>query len=539
MHCRPLIIAAAIALTAAPLAARDRAEFSAIQPPSADTAPTLKVFSRETWVDVTVTDDRGNPVHGLTRDDFTILEDGQPMNANSFAEHRTDLAQPAPPKPVRETLPPNTFSNLDPAPSDGPINILLFDSSNTPAMTQYVVQRQMLDFVNSAPPGTRLAVIRLTYHLTIIQGITTDRELARAAIASDKITPGDFSLEDSGQDPGHVDPPETANREFRDGGADIRGEYTVTIMKQLARFLSGMPGRKNLIWFTGFSPEAAFHGAFKSEVDLLARSHVAVSAIDPRGPCGTALWCAEQAAMGDMADQTGGRFFASRDVATPVAQILNQGSNFYALTYTPTDKAVTSGQFRNITVKVNRPGLHLTYRPGYYATDPTRSLTNMKLPPQPTAMQAAMERGGLEPTQILFKVRLDPAASTTTALTAGSQPNAKKMKPPYRSITVSYSIDIDSIAFSRAGDGRYHADFEFGAMVYNADGDLVNTASMHVRPVLSAAAYQSMLKDGAKAYQNIDVPANGDYTLRIGVHDLASDHVGALEVPTSALAAAR
>jgi hypothetical protein len=113
------------------------------------------------------------------------------------------------------------------------------------------------------------------------------------------------------------------------------------------------------------------------------------------------------------------------------------------------------------------------------------------------------------------------------------------MKPPFRPITVSYSIDIDSIAFSRAGDGRYHADFEFGTMVYNADGDLVNTASMHVRPVLSAAAYQSMLKDGAKAYQKIDVPANGDYTLRIGVHDLTSDHVGALEVPTSAIAAVR
>ena len=94
-------------------------------------------------------------------------------------------------------------------------------------------------------------------------------------------------------------------------------------------------------------------------------------------------------------------------------------------------------------------------------------------------------------------------------------------------------------AFSRAGDGRYHADFEFGAMVYNADGDLVNTASMHVRPVLTAAAYQAMLKDGAKAYQKIDVPAHGDSTLRIGVHDLTSDHVGALEVPTSAIAAAR
>ena len=35
-------------------------------PQPATTAPTLKVYARETVVDVTVTDAKGNPVHGLT-----------------------------------------------------------------------------------------------------------------------------------------------------------------------------------------------------------------------------------------------------------------------------------------------------------------------------------------------------------------------------------------------------------------------------------------------------------------------------------------
>jgi hypothetical protein len=73
-------------------------------------------------------------------------------------------------------------------------------------------------------------------------------------------------------------------------------------------------------------------------------------------------------------------------------------------------------------------------------------------------------------------------------------------------------------------------------MVYDADGKLVNTASKQVRPVLAAAAYQSMLKNGAAAHEEVDVPAHGDYWLRIGVHDLASDKIGALEVPTSDIA---
>ena len=45
-----------------------------------------------------------------------------------------------------------------------------------------------------------------------------------------------------------------------------------------------------------------------------------------------------------------------------------------------------------------------------------------------------------------------------------------------------------------------------------------------------------MLRGGANAHQEIDVPATGDYFLRIAVHDLTSDRVGSIEVPTSSIA---
>jgi hypothetical protein len=44
-----------------------------------------------------------------------------------------------------------------------------------------------------------------------------------------------------------------------------------------------------------------------------------------------------------------------------------------------------------------------------------------------------------------------------------------------------------------------------------------------------------MLKTGAKAHQEIDIPAKGDYFLRVAVHDLTSDRIGALEVPTTTI----
>jgi VWFA-related protein len=540
-----------------PADARDRTGFSAAQQ-SPGAAPTLKVYSRETYVDVSVTDAEGRPVHGLTRDDFTVLEDGVAMEPNSFAEHRSDTQTVDATAPAKEKLPPNTFSNVDAAQSDGPINILLFDSSDLPVMTQHILQTQMLDFVNKMRPGTRAAVVRMTYHLSILQGITTDRELIRAAIQSDKIAPGSFALEDPQQDWANVDLPGTprwADPLVGDiaewGGApppenwlamlSARAEYGLTAMKQLARFLEGMPGRKNLIWFTGFAPSGSFSGALVSEVDLLSRAHVTIYPMDPRGdeihatPFVKRAKAMEDATMTDVAEQTGGTFFAGREVGAAVERILDRASDYYTLTYVPTEKAATSGQFRNITVKVNRPGVKLTYRPGYYATDPMRSLNNMKLIPQPTAMQAAMERGGLEPTQILFHMKVDPGATDGT-VSAGNRPEAKGMKPPFRHLAVTYTIDIGSMAFERGGDGKYRANFEFGVMVYDADGKLVSTASKQVRPVVTAAAYQSMLKDGAVAHEAIDVPAHGEYWLRVGVHDLANDKVGALEVPTSSLA---
>ena len=52
---------------------------------------------------------------------------------------------------------------------------------------------------------------------------------------------------------------------------------------------------------------------------------------------------------------------------------------------------------------------------------------------------------------------------------------------------------------------------------------------------LPAARYESLLQSGLKFHQNIDAPAKGEYFLRIGVRDVGSDRVGAVEVPLAAI----
>jgi len=110
------------------------------------------------------------------------------------------------------------------------------------------------------------------------------------------------------------------------------------------------------------------------------------------------------------------------------------------------------------------------------------------------------------------------------------------MKPPFRHLTLSYNIDISGIQFDPSQDGAYHGQFDYAVNVYDPDsGKLLNQSIMAAKPALPLAVYQSMLASGVKIRQEIDVPATREYVLRIGVHDLTSDRVGAIEIPVSAI----
>jgi len=514
-----------------------------------------------TIVDVTVTDDKGHPVHGLHQSEFTLLEDGQPMALASFDEHRTDTAVSAAPTPAL-ILPPNTFTNALPtSPNPTPVTILVIDNTNTPTGTQLMVQKQMLNFVTRMPPGTRVGVFRLSDSLAIVQGITADKELLKAAILDKKnltLAPRD---QDIGQDPAdiadHAPPmPNDPCDETDTARTSARAEATLSTMRQLARYLSGIPGRKNVIWFSGSFPPASpenvaagaklgecydFRDALNTATDLLARAHVALNPIESRGlPPGlpSRKMLDEHYNMDLRAEQTGGHaVYASNDLAGAAQAALDAGSNFYTLTYTPTNQTLDT-RFRKIAVKVAQPNLHLTYRTGYYAVDPAVDSRGKPIETV-TPMQSALMRGALDSTQILFNVKVAQAPGTEPTLPATNIPDAKQMHPPYRRYSIAYTIDAHNLEFAPSPDGNYRANFEYGVNVYSPDGDqILNSASKVINPVLPPVVYHSMLKSGAGAHLDIDVPATGEYFLRIAVHDLASDRTGSIEIPVSSISSA-
>jgi VWFA-related protein len=547
---------AAFAFSACQCAAQGTVEAAAAQ--SGQAIYTLRTRVPITIVDVTVTDAQGHPVHGLKQSDFTLLEDKMEMKLNSFEEHRTDEGRAVVGSVATDLkLPLNTFSNSTPVPAataDRPLNILLLDSLNTAFGNQTAIRQRMIEFIDKMPAGTRLEILDLGPQLAILQGFTDDHKLLKAAITNAK---SHFALL---QDPQNGDPTqEPMSVEEQGTKTAIRNEELITSMKQVARYLGGMAGRKNLLWFTGafplqFPPQPVNpqiwptyilydnEAAMRNAGDLLARAHVAVFPVDNRAveelnPLNRkgSIRLAEHGTMDDIADQTGGHaYYNTNGFAEAAADAIDLGSNFYTLTYTPVNQNLDT-RFRTISVKVDQPGLHLTYRNGYYAVAPEVDARGKKIDTV-TPMQAAMMRGALDATQILFKVKAFPAAMTETTVPASNTPDAKQMKPPYRRIDVAYVIDVHGIEFAPGPDGNYRGDFEYGVRVYNPDGDeIVNSTVKTVSPILPPAVYRSMLAGGANAHQEIDVPASGDYFLRIAVHDLTTGHVGSVEIPTASL----
>jgi len=424
----------------------------------------LKSESPLVVLDVVVTDKKGQPVYGLKRSDFTVFERDEKMTLQSFEEHRADQAPLPASLPAKQVLAPNVFSNVSDTPDNGPLNVLLMDALNTPMADQMYVREQMLEYVKKVPEGTRIAIFGLSNRLYLLQGVTTDPALVKAAVqmfmAKVPVMP------------------------------QLRSWYTLAAMDELARYLSGVPGRKNLIWFAGsfnlgivpdgdranrFGSLANFADDTKQTANLLTRSRVAVYPIDARGlfsnpemSAGVALppgaqmlgpsacqlsdgkflgqRADEKITMNTLAERTGGKaFYDTNGLKDALEQAINNGSNYYTLAYAPTDRK-WDGRYRSVRVKLERSDVDLFYRRGYFAYDPSVPRAHEGKSQPMSVMHSAMLLGGPNPTQIPFMVKIVPAAGTENTLPPSNQPNVKKMKPPYRRYTVSYDVNLRTVA---------------------------------------------------------------------------------------------
>ena len=482
---------------------------------------------------------------------------------------------------------------------------------------QAYLRQQLLKYIRTAPPGQRLAIFGLTTHLILLQGFTADPAILRAVVdrkslrasqlldnattgAPDKLSD---TLTDvsggAGAQPGLLAEAAANLRQFEADNAafeiQLRARYTLEALGALARYLAALPGRKNVLWFSGsfllnIFPDISLDDPFRAAADLssdlrdtaivLSRAQVAVYPIDARGlfadptfdashggdgllrPGAAAAaiqrfsqqTAAEQATMREMAQQTGGRAFVNtNDLAGAVTHALDDGSNFYTLTYSPADTRF-DGAYRSIDLKLQgaraSQGLSLAYRHGYFAADPDAVSRRAPSPPSSgpqthtpaqapsTAYHAAMLRGAPPATEVVFKASVlptgTPSAPPETSPAPRNQPNPKLAHPPFRSYAVDFAAFLSQV-LTRNSSGDYVGSLRFTTLAYNAIGEFINMVDQTTEVDLPPDLYKSSLHGGILFHQVISVPLKGEFYLRLGVSNLRNDRVGSLEVPVAVI----
>jgi VWFA-related protein len=562
-------------------------------PPQAGPTPTISVTAREVLLDVLVTDATGHPVTGLTPKDFTVTEEGAPQTIRRLEEHQPMADAEVALLHATPALPPNTFSNYTPVLNTNASTVVLLDALDTPITSQQYLREQLIAYLKNMQPGASIAIFQLDTEMRLIQGFSSDQETLLAAAESKRNMPS-------------IERPIRGNRTIYE---QTKREVLRDGMQMLGRYLAGFQGRKNLIWFTGQVPLTIFGsglgnpfkdsfgvvggsiGDLSDLTDNLTISRVAIYPVDTRGlddgfdmsPAGGAHGHSGASFASRMnndiydlqavAENTGGKaYFNTNGLKDVIAEVVRNGSNYYTLAYATTNTA-WDGEYRHIKITVDRPGVHVQHRQGYYAVNRdaveqrqiaaiqkraarggnAQSIAESQVAaPEPVAsdqtpagvlvhhpkggFQDAMVLGAVPPTEIVFTASLAPSDAVQkfekkTPLPQGNYLQAGWEAKPFRVDTILFQADIHRVKLTQSADGVRHGTLEFATIVYTQEGQPVNSLLSTAAVDLDDATYRTLLRTGMPLRQQVAIPVKGNYFLRMGVHDVAGDQMGALEIP--------
>jgi hypothetical protein len=377
----------------------------------------------------------------------------------------------------------------------------------------------------------------------------------------------------------------------------LRAQYTLDAFNTLAHYLAALPGRKNLIWFSGSFPLSILpnpalanpfavmqvdEAEFRETTNLLTKAQVAVYPVDARGLMVAPMFsastsgskyahsptafsndvqrfagsqAAEHGTMNELADATGGHaFYDTNGLAQAVAKAIRAGSNYYTLTYTPTNRK-HNGDFRDIHVVLapaKAANVQLSYRHGYFSDTPTlasaKSSAGTTTTPANAASssvrsgtayaRAAMARGAPTPEDILFKARVLPAslAAETTVAPGNDLDPIAPAKGPFHRFDIDLAALSNEVTTTLQPDGTRTAEIAFQVNVYDRAGRLLNTTGRGFKLTLKPDVYQAFLKSPLQCHMEISVPDRTEAYLRIGVIDTHANRFGVVEIPVAEVA---
>lgn len=314
---------------------------------------------RSLTLNVVVTDKSGKPVPGLEAQDFTLLDNKHPQKITSFEAVGGANAQGAPDEVI-----------------------LLLDDVND-AITNVAFERREVEKFLERDNGA------LSHPMLL--ALLSDAGLKLSSASQDgKALIADLNANQPGL--------RVLRRDQGAYGAGDRLQLSLSAIAQLVRTEGSRPGRKLVVWIspgwpilTGpaiqLSPKDR-QGIFQNIValsDSLRKADMTITSLDPLGAADTAqlqtfAWKAfvngvrkpNDAQFGNLAlqvlaYQSGGRVLnSSNNVAGEIAKAVSDADIYYVLKF-ESAPAETANQYHSIEVKVDKPGLTVRTRSGYYA----------------------------------------------------------------------------------------------------------------------------------------------------------------------------
>ncbi len=315
---------------------------SNVPPPQASTVPSARVLRSRTElvpVPVTVKNSRGELVPDLTKDDFRVFEDGKEQTIALFS---TDAF---------------------------PLSVVVVLDNDLTVKTRDQVQKSLDSIAGGLGPADEAAVILYDQFPQPAIDFTSDNDTMLTKLHRLRLGesfPGDFGAP--------IDAGPTINNQQIGPGVKVYGKGAEKVTKDLddamhaaAELLRarGRDRRKVICLISDGQNSHHNRWSYGQVLQLLLTSDISVYTIT----VGTVLLKHEPGRMTHYANDTGGdSFFASKqaDLERLYSAIGEQARNQYTLAYAPQNPGI--GDYHTIEVRVERPGLQVSSRQGYYAS---------------------------------------------------------------------------------------------------------------------------------------------------------------------------
>jgi VWFA-related protein len=503
--------------------------------PAQETKPAepLRVTTRLVPLDVIVLDKHGNPVSGLSKDDFVVLDNKSPRTIQLFSEETGQV-----PPGTRQPLPPGAYSNeIQAAGVPSNITIILLDSFNTGFLDQAFARSQISKLLSTIQAEDRVALYTLGTHLRILHEFTSDGSSLGEALKKylGERAPDMDTAKSQSIGVLHKDLEALAQAEGIDDSHPFAQDHrhlTAEALRMIADHVGSLPGRKNLLWVSGSFPfsvdtnnlQRTTDGQkipFATDVELAMRAlnnaNVAVYPVDARGLVDSGLIGAAASsnteqdmanfgAMQILARRTGGlAFYNTNAIKSSVRQAIDDSRVTYQLGFYP-DGVDWDGSFHKVRVKVNRSNVHVQSRDGYFAlAEPHVAAQTWR------EMISETARSPVEATGIRIRVQLTPLDVSEA-----------------RTLSLSVTLDTAQLQFIQA-NGLWSDTVEAAFIQLDDQNRVIQTSPLRLPLALDSDTYDQLLKQGMFLRRELPILPNAA-TLQVIVRDGGSGKIGSLHI---------